>query len=124
VSLRTFPITTTITTTFLLLLSCSLWGKPAQLGLFSDLCTFSPDIAPECCLRHDLSFSGGTAREFMIANHEFALCLYSNNVSPLYTETAFKVVSSKKGWSHFNERDIPARRLPLNYPHTCKGWQW
>lgn len=105
-------------------LACASWGRPAQLGLFGDLCTSTPDIAPECCLQHDLSFSGGTAREFMIANHEFALCLYSHDINSLLTETAFDIVSSGVGWKHFYVTSKPQRRIPLNYPHSCEKWRW
>ena len=109
----------------MLMLGCSPpWGRPAQLGLFSNLCSYSPDIAPECCLQHDLSFGGGTPREFWIANHELALCLYSHDVDVPIVETYFQAVSSPLGWEAFHVTEAPQRKLPPGYPHTCERWRW
>lgn len=109
----------------LLLLGCAVpWGRPAQLGLFSDLCTWSPDLAPYCCEQHDLAFSGGSPSEFMVANHELALCLYAAGVNPWIVERYFERVASPAGWERFHVTEVPQRRLPEGYPHTCRSWRW
>jgi hypothetical protein len=100
------------------------WGSPAQLGLFADLCTWSPDLAPECCLQHDLSFGGGAPHEFMVANHELALCFYSYKVNPWLIEQYFERVSSPAAFKRFHVTEVPQRRLPVGYPHTCDAWRW
>jgi hypothetical protein len=99
--IKTLPI--------LLVLACSWWQeKPTQLPLGGDReCSWSPDIAVQCCYAHDNSYwIGGAEEDRLWADRELYWCMRSWGV-PMPIALAYYVSVQQFGqgsWTYHTQR--------------------